>query len=403
MTKSSSSSETKDARFVKFKGHSIVICVNGKKSRAINPKTKNPYVVWFVNNTSPAPGSGTFKSPFPTLVQAQNASKPNDIIYIFLGDGTDKGMNAGISLQKGQQLLGSSTSQCVKTTLGAIKIPAQTEGLPTISNTNSTFASTSFNAIFMQFGDNVVSGLNCVDNLGGGGIEFPTGNGSDTSGGIKIATGLNYLISHNTSSAFGNPATPFPGGNPLNIFGGGNVTVINNTFVGRDTHDTYGINQEALIAPMQGFFVFKNNLFTGADINSGLDIGIFVGIYAPGFYSQGAIGKLHFCVSDNKFTSQTNTAGDSASGIRFYVSPVESSTWKVNIIGNNVTMPVSLKDVVAGINIFARGPGVINASLHKNVSLTTPPTPGYLFDNNGNPAFLQLDMGYDNFGTSSGP
>ena len=86
-------------------------------------------MVWFVNNTSPAPGSGTFESPFPTLIQAQDASAPNDIIYVFTGDGTDKGMNAGIMLQKGQQLFGASINHTIKTTMGHVKIPAQVDGI----------------------------------------------------------------------------------------------------------------------------------------------------------------------------------------------------------------------------------------------------------------------------------
>ena len=45
-----------------------------KNSVAIDPLTGQPYFFWFVNNLSHS--DGTFESPFPMLVQAQNASSP---------------------------------------------------------------------------------------------------------------------------------------------------------------------------------------------------------------------------------------------------------------------------------------------------------------------------------------
>ena len=66
-----------------------------RREKAINPATGKPWTVWFVDNTSHS--AGTYGSPFPTLLQAQNASAPNDMIYVFPGDGTTKGMDKGIT------------------------------------------------------------------------------------------------------------------------------------------------------------------------------------------------------------------------------------------------------------------------------------------------------------------
>ncbi len=103
------------------------------KQKAINPATGDPWKVWFVDNTSSS--QGTYESPFPTLFQAEYASAPNDIIYVFPGDGTTTGMDMGIALQNNQDLFGSGIAHTISTTKGNIKIPAFSGSSPVITNT----------------------------------------------------------------------------------------------------------------------------------------------------------------------------------------------------------------------------------------------------------------------------
>lgn len=391
-------SDKRRVRFVKFKGHSIII--DGKKV-AINPATDRPYVVWFVNNTNIGGGVGTFKDPFSTLVAAQVASGPNDIIYIFPGTGTDKGQAVGIAPQAGQDLLGAGFSYQIETTRGTVKIPAQAKGLPTISNTNSTFDSTRFNAVFMQFGDNTVAGLNCVDNIGGNSLA----SGVDVSGAIRIDNGTHYNIQHNTMSTFTNVSKPFPGGSCLIVFGGGGVVTSNNTYVARDGGSLSpsgvcdGFFMFPLINPHQGSFVVEESLFTGLDNNSGFDNGVTV--FTGASIGAGAIGNIKVSIEKNTFNSQKNVAMVSPAGAAFLTFPGVSNPVTLEIIGNKVTIPAGLLGTEAGIAISAFGPGPTMASLHENSVLTTPPVPGYLFDDNGVAADLILDVGFDNFGTSA--
>ncbi len=102
---------------------------------AINPQTGEPWTVWFVNNLSSS--LGTYESPFPTLAQAQNASSPYDMIYIFPGDGTSQGLSSGIILKTGQKLFGSGVKQKVGTTKGSATIPARRSTLPTLTSSTS--------------------------------------------------------------------------------------------------------------------------------------------------------------------------------------------------------------------------------------------------------------------------
>ena len=110
----------------------IVADTKNKISTAIDPTTGLPYTFIFVNNTSHS--NGTFDSPYHTLAQAEVNSGPNDIIYVFPGDGKTTGMNEGIILQASQKFWGSGLSHSLQTTQGNIAIPAQSSSSPTITN-----------------------------------------------------------------------------------------------------------------------------------------------------------------------------------------------------------------------------------------------------------------------------
>jgi len=171
-------------------------------------KAADTFVI-FVNNLSHS--AGTYESPYATLADAQNNSKPGDVIYVFPGDGTPTGMNQGIVLQDNQQLLGSSTPHVLTTNLGTITIPFQTRTVfPTIGNNTSPVITIANN--------NVISGFNIDMN------SSITGKG--------ISNGLNpianLIVQNNTIIANGNP-----GLNLTNV--SGNVYISNNTI----TNETF--------------------------------------------------------------------------------------------------------------------------------------------------------------------
>lgn len=128
----------------------IVTTTKKKTAPAINPITGNLLEFWFVNNTGSG-GNGTIENPFPTLVQAQNASSPTDVIYIFPGNGTDSGMNAGITLKDFQILTSSFIPFPIQTKFGNFIIPASSTQRPTISNIGD---------VVTLANGNTISGLN---------------------------------------------------------------------------------------------------------------------------------------------------------------------------------------------------------------------------------------------------
>jgi hypothetical protein len=259
-----------------------------RNSRAINPATGSPWKVWFVNNTSSS--NGTFESPFPTLAQAQNASGPNDMIYVFPGDGTTSGMNMGITLQNGQTFFGSGIAHSISTTNGRIKIPAFSSNSPLITNTGG-------NVVTLANG-NEVSGFN---------INVTAANSIGISGrsinGAKIEN----------NSIFGNLS--FTG---ISITGAGNVDVKNNQVIS-SFHSSFGISVGVL-----------NGMFMKANISNNV--------------VSGFLDTINFGPSSNPTTAQVNVTIENNSlsnfmndGI-FYFTGISNSIVRVvgNVINNTI-------------------------------------------------------------------
>lgn len=103
-------------------------------SVATNLQSNDPIFMVFVNNTASSRGNGTAEAPFSRLVDAELHSAPGDMIYVFTGDGTSKGMDAGIHLKNNQWLQGSALPFFVGTAFGKSAVPPQTSDIPTLYN-----------------------------------------------------------------------------------------------------------------------------------------------------------------------------------------------------------------------------------------------------------------------------
>ncbi len=355
----------------------VVVTKKRELTKAINPATGKPFTVWFVNNTSHS--LGTYESPFNTLTAAESASGPNDIIYVFKGDETDTGMNTGLILQHGQQLLGAGINQNIASTLGTIKIPAQESGVPTISNTNDP----SGFGIILVHGSNVVSGFNLVDALG----SF---NGTLYSSAVTIMNGSNYLIQNNQFSTFNL-------GSCISVYGPGDQTsILNNTFIATTGYNfTDGIFVYDILRPITGSFTIANNLFKGVNDNAGFNNGVCS--FGAGQTLQ-PTSNPSLSIISNTFVSQVNTAG--TSGAILWTA----GNGSISIIGNYMDIS-DYVNALAGVYIaqdFAGG--FLSATLDNNKSFSSPSVPGYEFVNtSGNPAALQINFSPSNVGTRVGP
>lgn len=152
---------TLNSRMLQPVGRQEIIVIDNRRENAIgiDPATGLPYFFLFINNTGSSDGS--YESPYHSLAQAQANSAPNDILYIFPGDGTTSGMDSGITLKANQKLWGSGVSHSILTSSGTISIPAQSSSSPTITNTD---ISTDGNAITLAT-NNAISGLTIASAL----------------------------------------------------------------------------------------------------------------------------------------------------------------------------------------------------------------------------------------------
>lgn len=76
----------------------------GESSTTVTISMQN--LAFFVDNTAPDGGDGSFNSRFNMMSQATAAAGPNDFIAVFRGDGTSDGLAGTIQLQDGQKLIG---------------------------------------------------------------------------------------------------------------------------------------------------------------------------------------------------------------------------------------------------------------------------------------------------------
>lgn len=169
----------------------IVADKRHKEFCAVNPCTGCPFQLWFVDNTS-TDSQGSCFAPFNTLAQAQNASGPGDIIYVFPGDGTFTGMDQGFVFKDDQKLWSTSLAHRINTCNGKICIPTCTTDQP-----NLTFVTDSIipvNVITIA-NNNEISGF-FIQNING----FAIANNAGTS-----LCGLN--VNNNTILSQGSNAS----------------------------------------------------------------------------------------------------------------------------------------------------------------------------------------------------
>jgi hypothetical protein len=318
------------AAFAPYRFEIPVVKRKTLRTKAINPATGQPWQVFFVNNTSSS--NGTFESPFSTLFAASNASDVNDMIYVFSGDGTTKGMTTGIILQDGQQLFGSGISHRITTAQGKIKIPAFSTTAPSVSNAGS---------VITLANGNEVSGMNLS--------VLTSGNGIDGSAGIVGATIDSNTISSTATS------------NGINLSGSGNFSITNNQLLSPNATVT-----SAVLVTFSGSTNLNvmNNECTGYGnsirILPGTSLTMLsaniVGNTCSGFSGNGLSASFtapisNIIIAGNNFN---NTIGNSAS-ISFNIAALSAGNLVIDSNTVNTTGPLT---AATGILVLMQSPSL---------------------------------------------
>jgi hypothetical protein len=310
------------AAFAPYRFEIPVVSTRKQTKTAINPLTGQPWTVWFVNNTSHS--AGTFESPFPTLSEAQTASGPHDIVYVFPGNGSPQGMNVGITLQDNQALYGAGNVHDIHTTRGRIHIPAFSSTAPLLTNVSNILNNGN---IVNLANNNEVSGMNLL----------VTQSGSSAINGSSNIYGTN--INHNT--ILGNVDH-----NGIFITGSGPLDVSNNQVTGIFNSTSIGI-----------FVKIEDGLFAKITVTNNICSGYLDGIdCGPSLNPTTSTGDI--TISGNLVSSFKQT------GI-FYPTGMANSIARLT---NNT--------VLDNVSIGGGSTGGIS------VSLNTNPDSGTVFINN---------------------
>jgi len=401
-----------------------------KNSVAIDPLTGKPYIFWFVNNESHS--DGTFESPFPTLQLAQNASSPNDVIYVFPGDGTDTGMNAGISLQNGQQLLGAGLAYSFPTQFGTIGVPAQAIGKPSIANINGNVVTVTDNNYIAGcninggsatgiIASNILSGLVIDNNI----ILASTGRLIDITGSGPVRLTNNQCMLTVSFQAIrctisGGPMNAYVNGNTISNGGSygigfnytsgsaSSLTISNNViqaafegiFVGMP--GTVSIDQNRLLGSSYGIGFNLTSSSTGSYTvsNNSMDT---IGIAAI-YINSGGIGT-HIDIFDNSI----NQVGNAVSGGVFTGSclsitqnQISNYTSGINLSFNSPSCFIDIEantftsNVGFGVQIASSTAGANNCV--RCINNNCPTGSGYQFTAS-NGAVMNLEPTSSNIGT----
>ena len=334
-----------------------------KKTIALDPVSGQPLNFIFVDNLR-GHSDGSFENPFATLFEAQNGSQPNNVIYVFPGDGTTNGMNMGITLQQGQYFIGSSVAFPVSIKgAGLVAIPPQSSIFPSITNSGNTITLDNGNTISgfaISSGSSGVMGgevsvfdgatitNNQFSNVGAQVIELEnaTGNIIISNNQNSVITGIliqpNATGSSNIFIANNNLILPTTSGEPIAIIVFGThqstITIENNVISGGDIgiHCSYSTSNivNTLISNNNlnnlGTFgievssgsTMQNNTTFGIEVSSGSSILNNTTIVRNTITQTGEAGvnglillnkPMNFDITGNTLT-QTNTSGGSNSG-----------------------------------------------------------------------------------------
>jgi hypothetical protein len=314
----------------------IVTTTQKKKSVAINPETGLPYVFWFVDNTSNS--QGTYESPYSTLANAETNSQVNDIIAVLPGDGTDRGMNAGITLKNGQKLWGMSIIHTLPTTLGNIKIKPLTSIIPLLTNSGT---------VVTCGNNNDVIGLK-LRSFGNGNkvIEIDQKNGN-----FNIENNIIY--------------TPSNGVGIYQYLGDVNSHFYNNTIIGEDNNGSFGIY---IASSKSDIKIIKNTITTN-----------------NGMYITSSLNNKSIYIEGNTI----NNSGFSSFGIGIY-----SQKGAYLISGNMSKSPINI--VVVGGGDFA---GTLRNNQVSTLDRTN--TASYIFQGQNGASASQINFAPDNIGDTS--
>ncbi|HEY6315412.1 MAG TPA: putative Ig domain-containing protein [Streptosporangiaceae bacterium] len=276
-------------------------------------------VVWYVDDSQSAAGTGESNAPFNTLAAANSAVGANSIVFLYQGNATYTG---GLTMKSGDDLWGQPHGL----TVGSYDLVAPGGSNPTITNTSSG-------------GDGIDLASNTdIENVTVSGANTYGINGQQVTGTVTIANstvttaGVDNAIITDTSGTL-------------------NLTVTGSTFSNSTASDTSNNSSYGLIVNANGSTNATVSV-TGSTLtgNTGDEFSFAT--------ASGATGTDSVTFSNNQ-VSGVGIHGGGGSGAA--IAQLGNNTTTVTIDGNNI------QNVTAnGIGVDNEGSGTVSGTINAN-------------------------------------
>jgi hypothetical protein len=399
---------------------------------AMNPATGVAWNVIHVDNTAGGGGTGTAEAPFDTIADAETASAANDMIFVWEGDGTTTGYDAGIALKAGQYFLGDGVEHEIPIIGGTTILPNNIDGaLPMITNAASPVVTLAdgnvvrgFNIDGGGFANAIVgTGIaganisnNIVQNTSAEAIALTTLTGSvivadNQFNNVVTGGGAAVLVDGSTGAAqVADNTITASGGAGIQIDNSsGTIEVTDNTittpagsgvFLNNNVNAT--VSGNTITTP--GFRgISANNVagttsFTGNTISDAPDTSIFANTVAGDLSVSGNTitnsGDRGIAITNTTAThtvSENTITTTGAEGILFTGTP-DSTTLATNVINDPATDGISIDNAVGtwtlSTNQIVRpgdnGLQITNSAANftsSNLNVNNPTNDGVFIDN----------------------
>lgn len=343
-------------------------------TRAKCPRSKRTRIL-FVDNLNPKAGNGSYKNPFNTLLAAQNASKKGDVIFVFPGDNTTKGMDQGFVMKDCQRLLGAGVHHKIDFPEKKLIVHGPSTTLPRITNTNGS--------VIILANSCEVSGINIVNITNGDGILGGDSALIPQTPGIK-----NTLISKNVINTLRRDHN-VPLNGAINLPNCRGKLVIQNNFiyniVVEDNHLLgKGIRVFNFGVPISSHVTIKKNIVSNVDSS-----GIYLSHNSPK-------GKVKAIVRENLVFN----VGNPADGIAVGTESTEAGGKVCLLVKKNFSQNINIG---SNIHVQSSGTARVRAIVENNVCALSgnlgAPNPGILASSlNESMLCLRLVKNFTEFG-----
>lgn len=368
----------------------IVTHLDQQTILGLDPRTEDPLTIVFVNNTAGSGGNGTFESPYNTLALAETNSTPGEMIYVFSGDGTSTGMNAGITLQNSQWLQSSAFNFELETAYGPVWAPAFSSQLPLIASSGDGVTLANGNIVngfsISATSNNIIgvgiSGTEITNNYLSGAANSDIGL-SSISGEI-IVTG-NTSASNSSNAAFvGLGITNTSGSFDANIYN----NVFNNTASGSNSYNIF----VSATGTTQADLDIQNNSTQGSTNGVGisLDNTASATVVVAGnsfFNAAGGTSEMNIILATNSTMNARiydNIFSTAAPGL--FIDLLNNSTGNFAVLSNTVVN--GSPSLSAGMEFATSNSSVMTLALVNNNSIGQV---GYFLDNLSSTATLNVE------------